>query len=660
MCGICGIAVPKRLNRQIDRARLALMRDTLTHRGPDDEGMYLRGGIGLGHRRLSIVDVAGGHQPMSNHACARVRGEGQDGGVWITFNGEIYNHPQLRPALEARGHRYHNNSDTETIIHLYEERGAEAVEELSGMFAFAIWDEVAQRLLLARDRLGIKPLYYFAAGDGAFYFASEIKSLLASQAVKPEINLRALPDYLANHAPTGDETLFCGIKRLPPGHTLIWRDGKISIRKYWDLTFNSGAVNDRRSDDDYIAEWRELFRDAVRSHLMSDVPLGVFLSGGIDSSAIAATMSALVNERIKTFSVAFNEDEANELEFARMISRAYRTEHHEVIVTPEEFFDMLPRMVWHEDEPLGYLASVPLYFVSELAARHVKVALTGEGSDELLAGYDRYRKTVANLAMGAAYRKIAPAFLRDAVKNLIERMPAGTALGRKLSRTFLCLRPELDEIYFDNFAIFSRPMQAELLEPTAGEMPGALDPYAGVRDLISQTDADTLLNRLLYADTRTYLHELLMKQDQMSMAASLESRVPFLDWRLVEFTTRLPERLKLRGWTTKYILRQAMKDILPRKILTRRKMGFPVPLGSWLRGKFGWVIDDYVLGVRARERGLFNQNFVQRIVAEHKGGADHSYRLWALINLEIWMREFIDGEAAPSGQDSLAVSASIS
>src|SRR5262249_34925918 len=312
---------------------------------------------------------------MSNTGGGRSCSGGENGAVWIAFNGEIYNHPQLRPSLEARGHRYQNNSDTETIIHLYEERGPDVVEELSGMFAFAIWDEARQTLLLARDRLGIKPLYYFAAEDGALYFASEIKSLLASTTVKPEVNLRALPDYLANHATTGDETLFRGIKRLPPGHTLTWRDGKISVRKYWDLTFNAGAEGARRTDDDYIAEWRELFRGAVESHLMADVPLGVFLSGGIDSSAIAATMSELVDGRIKTFSVAFNEDEANELEFARLVSRAYRTEHYKGIVTPEEFFGMLPRMVWHEDEPLAYLASVPLYFVSALAPRHVKVVL---------------------------------------------------------------------------------------------------------------------------------------------------------------------------------------------------------------------------------------------------------------------------------------------
>jgi asparagine synthase (glutamine-hydrolysing) len=594
---------------------------------------------------------------MSNGVCGRYRGDGADNSVWIAFNGEIYNHSQLRQRLESRGHRYSNKSDTETIIHLYEERGPEVVEELSGMFAFAIWDEAKGRLLLARDRLGIKPLYYFAADDGSLYFASEIKSLFASTVVKPEINLRALPDYLANHAPTGEETLFRGIKRLLPGHTLTWQDGQISVRKYWDLTFTPDAENAGRSDDDYIAEWRELFREAVRSHLMSDVPLGLFLSGGIDSSAIAATMSAMVNEPIKTFSVGFNEDEANELEFARMVARAYRTEHHEVIVTPEDFFGVLPRMVWHEDEPLAYFASAPLYFVSEFAARHVKVALSGEGGDELLAGYARYRKTIANLAADAAYRKIVPATLRDAVKNLIKRMPTTTTLRRKLSRTFLCLNHDLDEIYFDNFAIFSRPMQNELLNSAIKEAFETLDPYVGVRDLISQTDADTLLNRLLYADTRTYLHELLMKQDQMSMAASLESRVPFLDWRLVEFTTRLPERLKLRGWTTKYILRQAMKDILPRKVLTRRKAGFPVPLGAWLRGKFRWVVDEYILSPRANERNLFNRDFVKRIVVEHLAGADHSYRLWALINFEVWMRQFIDGEATSTDQKSLAISA---
>jgi asparagine synthase (glutamine-hydrolysing) len=637
MCGICGIAIPKQLNRQVSESRLVAMRDTLTHRGPDDAGLYLDAGVGLGHRRLSIVDPGGGRQPMAN----------EDGRVWIVFNGEIYNHRDLRPELEERGHRYRTASDTETIIHLYEERRERAVELLRGMFSFAVWDSARRELLLARDRLGIKPLYYALDGDGALYFASEIKALIETRAVAPEINYSALPDYLANHAPSGEETLFRAVKRLLPGHTLTWRDGRIEIRKYWDLSFARNG-HPALSDRGAIEQWTELFRDAVRSHLMADVPLGVFLSGGIDSSAIAAVMSDMAREPVKTFSVGFAEREANELGYARTVARAFNTDHHEVIVSPEDFFAVMPRLIWHEDEPLGHPASVPLYFVSELAARHVKVVLTGEGSDELMAGYYRYWKTVYNLSFGACYHGWTPEALRRAARAGIDRLPIGAALRHKLSRTFLSRTPDVESLYLDNFAVFSREQQLRLLTPEAKCRVGApshMDPYATARRRLAQSDATTTLNQLLYADTKTYLHELLMKQDQMSMAASLESRVPFLDHTLVEFTARLPERMKLRRLTTKYVLRQSMKRVLPEPILTRPKMGFPAPVGAWFRGAYRSVIDDYALGARSRDRGIFDPAFVRDLVAEHQSGArDHSQRLWSLVNFEMWARQFIDGE----------------
>jgi asparagine synthase (glutamine-hydrolysing) len=634
MCGICGIAIPKQLNRRVSESRLVAMRDTLTHRGPDDAGLYLGAGVGLGHRRLSIVDLGGGHQPMAN----------EDRSVWIVFNGEIYNHRDLRPELEECGHQYRTVSDTETIIHLYEELGPRAVELLSGMFAFAIWDSARRELLLARDRLGIKPLYYALDGDGSLYFASEIKALVEARAVAPEINYSALPDYLANHAPSGEETLFRGVKRLLPGHTLTWRDGRVEIRKYWDLSFAPNG-HPALSDRSAIEQWAELFREAVRSHLMADVPLGVFLSGGIDSSAIAAVMSGMARGQIKTFSVGFAERDANELEYARMVARAFNTDHHEVIVSPDDFFAILPRLIWHEDEPLGHLASAPLYLVSELAARHVKVVLTGEGSDELMAGYDRYWKTVYNLSLGARYNGWTPETLRRAARNGIDLLPGSSSLRRRLSQTFLARTPDIENLYLENFAVFSRAQQLRMLTPEAKDRAGALDPYATTRRYLEQSDATTPLNRLLYADSKIYLHELLMKQDQMSMAASLESRVPFLDHTLVEFTARLPERMKLRRLTTKYILRRSMKGVLPEPILTRRKMGFPVPVGAWFRGAYRSVIDDYALSARSLERGVFDPAFVRNLVAEHQSGArDHSQRLWSLVNFEMWLRQFIDGD----------------
>jgi asparagine synthase (glutamine-hydrolysing) len=617
----------------IDAAVLKRMRDVITHRGPDDEGIFIDGAVGLGHRRLSIVDVAAGHQPMAN----------EDETLHITYNGEIYNHADFRAELEAKGHVYQTHCDTETILHLYEEHGEHCVDYLRGMFAFAIWDQRRKELFVARDRLGVKPLYYAYTDDGSLYFGSEIKTLLEAGAIKPEINYCVMPDYLANHAPSGEETLFRGVKRLLPGHIMLWRDGELRVSRYWDVSFVRHA-DEGRSDRDYVDEWRELFRTSVRLRLMADVPLGMFLSGGIDSSAIAAVMSGMVTEPIKTFSVAFKEREANELEYARLVAREFKANHHEVVVSPEDFFATLPKLVWHEDEPLAHPSSVALYFVSLLASQHVKVVLTGEGSDELLAGYARYRKTILNLALGARYYSLTPNSVRNLLRKQIEGMP-GAKLRQKLLRSFLAVSPDIESIYFDNFAVFPRAMQQELLAPEMKERLGTTDPYMGLREVLKETDATSFLDRLLYADIKTYLHELLMKQDRMSMATSVESRVPFLDHKLVEFTCGLPQRLKLRGWTTKYVLRESMKGLLPKAILSRPKMGFPVPIGAWFRGAYSSVIDEYVLSDRALSRRIFSPDFVRSLVARHQtSGENHSERLWALVNFEIWQRQFFDGE----------------
>ncbi len=650
MCGINGIAFSNQAGRHVDPTVLKRMRDVITHRGPDDEGIFIDEKIGLGHRRLSIVDVAAGHQPMTN----------EDGSLHITYNGEIYNHADYRETLIARGHAYRTHCDTETILHLYADYGSNCVDYLRGMFAFAIWDRKKRELFIARDRLGVKPLYYVLTQDGSLYFASEIKALLEARAVRPELNFSAFSDYLANHATSGEDTLFVDVKRLLPGHALTWRDGEIKIKKYWDVSFKKSA-QDGHPDQDYITEWSELFRKSVELRLMADVPLGMFLSGGIDSSAIAAVMSTLVDEPIKTFSVAFAEREANELEYARIVARAFKTDHHEVVISPEQFFSALPELIWHEDEPLAHPSSVALYFVSRLASEHVKVVLTGEGSDELMAGYARYRKTILNLALGERYHRMIPTGVRDLVRKQLAGM-TGSKLRLKLGRTFLNLSPDIESIYFDNFAVFSRTDQAQLLTDETVHRIGGIDPYAGVRELLKHTDAQSPLDRLLYADIKTYLHELLMKQDQMSMAASVESRVPFLDHKLVEFTSSLPERLKLHRWTTKYVLRQSMKGILPSTIIQRPKMGFPVPIGSWFRGAYASVLDQYLLSSRATERRIFNTDFVRALVEQHqRREANHSERLWSLVNLEMWLRRFIDGEeisgAGESADESMLVAA---
>ena len=618
----------------VEARLLRAMAASMTHRGPDDEGVFVSGPIGLVHRRLSIVDLALGHQPMSN----------EDGSLQIVFNGEIYNHADHRSDLEARGHVFATRSDTETILHLYEEYGRRCVDHLRGMFAFAIWDRRTKDVFIARDRLGVKPLYYVHTSDGCLFFASEIKALLAADAFNPELNCAALPDYLANRATSDDTTLFAGVRRLPPGHTLRWKAGKIEIDCYWDVRPGDPAGSNSRHAAEYIDEWRELFRTSVKLRLMSDVPLGMFLSGGIDSSAIAAVMSQMVAEPIKTFTVAFNVPEANELEYARLVARTFGTDHHELLVEPSDFAAALPHLIWHEDEPLGHSASVALYFVSQLARRHVKVVLTGEGSDELLAGYYRYRTTLLNLSAGRIYHR----FSTDGIRRLIRRVATGLAtdsIRRRLPRTFLWLPPDVDALYFDNFAVFPRHMQRDLFSKEYWDQLEHVSPYTGMHRYFDAYPSASLLQRLLHTDLKTYLHELLMKQDQMSMAASIESRVPFLDHKLVEFSSALPDRLKLHGWTTKYVLREAMKGLLPEPILRRRKMGFPVPLGRWFSGVFRPLLDEFVIGKRTLARGMFQTVFLQRLVQEHVAGtADHTERLWALVNFEIWQRHLLDGE----------------
>jgi len=628
MCGINGIAFSSGSGKTVSETRLASMRDVLYHRGPDDGGLFIDGNIGLGHRRLSIVDVSHGAQPM------------RAGEAVIVYNGEIYNHNDHREDLIARGLTFQTRSDTEAILNLYRAHGRDCVKYLRGMFAFAIWDTGKRELFIARDRLGIKPLYYVHNADGDLFFGSEIKALLDAGAVKAEINYNALPDQLANHGTSGDETLYAGIKHLLPGHTMVWRDGKLDIREYWDVEFEPKETS--FSDAEYVEEWRDLFESSVRLRLMADVPLGMFLSGGIDSSAIAGAMSRMVDGRIKTFSVAFDDRDANELEYARIVARAFNTDHHEITITPEQFFEALPKLVWHEDEPIGFIASVPLYFVSKLAQEHVKVVLTGEGSDEILAGYGRYEKAIKLLSYGERYESVTPSFLRSAVRGGVATLPA--AIGRKLDRTFLTRESDIENLFFDNFGVFPKAMQVEMFTPETRSRIADADPYVLQRSLLAKTDAVDVLDKLLYADTKTYLHELLMKQDQMSMAASIESRVPFLDHKLVEFSARMPREMKLRGGITKWILREAMKGILPREILERPKMGFPVPIGNWFRGSFKHIVDEYVLGERAMSRGLFAPEFVRSLVARHNAGENHNERLWTLLNFEIWQRTFIDGE----------------
>ena len=627
MCGIVGI-VSLDPRGTVDEARLERMRDALRHRGPDGEGLFAEGPVGLGMRRLAIVDVAGGRQPMAN----------EDGTVHIVFNGEIYNHAALRPGLEARGHRYRTRSDTETILHLYEEEGERCVERLQGMFAFAVWDGARRRLLLARDRLGIKPLYY-ARTDDELLFASEIKAILAAGPIRPAFNEAVLPEFLATRFVSGEETFFRGVRKLLPGRTLSWSlaDG-VSERSYWRLP--PGMDDSRVTLEERAAQVRARLAAAVRSHLMSDVPLGLFLSGGIDSSALAALMAPMVREPIRTFAVGFADPGANELAYARLAAASVGAEHREVTVSPEEFFDVLPRLIWHEDEPIAFPSSVPLYFVSRLARDHVKVVLTGEGADELFLGYNRYRVTAWNERLGRAYESLLRRAPRGEVRRLVRRLPGPAR--RYAERTFLAHPSGPRDLFYENFAVFPAWLQGDLLADQG--LLAARDPYAEALRFYAEAPG-AVLDRMSHADLQTYLVELLMKQDQMSMAASIESRVPFLDHEFVEHVAAIPGRYKVRGFSTKVVLRAAVRDLVPREILRRRKMGFPTPVGRWLRGPFWPIAEELVLGPRALRRGFFKSAALRRLAAEHRsGGHDHGDRLWLLMNLELWQRVVLEGE----------------
>jgi asparagine synthase (glutamine-hydrolysing) len=645
MCGICGI-FHYRDGQRANGAALLEMNRQITHRGPDDDGTLVADGTGLAMRRLSIIDLKTGHQPLSN----------EDGSIWIVFNGEIYNHNELRQQMIGRGHSYRTHSDTESIVHLYEEYGAECVDHLRGMFAFTIWDKPRNLIFAARDRLGIKPFYY-CLQDGAFVFGSEIKALLSYPGVRASFNRHVLAEYLAFGYVSGEETFFSGIHKLPAGHTLeLIENGRPTIRRYWELSVADDPAPRPRSY--YVSRYRELLEDAVSSHLMSDVPLGVFLSGGLDSSAVAALTAKIRREPIQTFSVGYGEAAYSELPYARIVSEHIGSQHHEVQVSRRQFFDSLPEVIWHEDEPVCWPSSVALYHLAKLSREHVTVVLTGEGSDETLAGYTRYAWTVWNARMDATYRAVTPSALRAFVRDQIHSDKFGATLRRKLEHT--CLGRDgasWPSFYFDNFySAFSAAEQAQLLTPEAQDQAGSV-----YRDSMMywERSSGTLLKRLLYTDINTYLVELLMKQDQMSMAASIESRVPFLDHPLVEFAAGIPSKYALKGLEGKNILKSAVEDLLPHSIIYRKKMGFPTPWEGWLAGEQLQELEDLLLEPRSMQRNLFQPEAVRRLFAEHRTRArDNSNRIWRLLNLELWFRVYVDSDSSLRGKFSSASLAS--
>jgi asparagine synthase (glutamine-hydrolysing) len=594
----------------------------IAHRGPDDSGLHLDGPLGLGFARLSIIDLGGGHQPMCN----------ETGDIWLVFNGEIWNYKTLRQELLNQGHQFRTNSDTETIIHAYEEYGTDCVARLHGMFGFAIWDGPRKRLLLARDKIGKKPLYYTRV-DNNLVFGSEIKSLLCHPQVKREADVQAMVDFLSVRYVPAPATLFANVNKVMPGHWLLYEDGRIHEERYWDYTF---GPPEQRSLEEHIQGIKEHIHRAVEERMMADVPVGSLLSGGVDSSIVSGIMSQLTSHKVKTFAVGFDHPEYSELPYARMVAEHFGTDHHELIVKSADLTQYWPLLTWHRDEPVSEPSDIGVYLISKLAREHVKVVLSGEGGDELFAGYPKY--VVDWLAK---YYHIIPAALRqNVIQSAIERLPYSMRKLKTASRNISAPAPQR---WMNWFGIFNGQLKEQVISASTR---AAIDMDASRQFsywLESNTQRDDL-SSMLYLDTKIWLPDnLLMKGDKMTMAASLEARIPLLDYKLIEYAASIPSQLKIRGFKAKYLLKRAFADFLPEPILTRKKMGFNVPTGIWFREGQRRIITQLLLSERIRERGYFNQDYIAYMVREHlEGRTNFQAQIFTLASLELWFRIFID------------------
>ena len=638
MCGITGVVGSLRT----DRATLECMNEGLRHRGPDGEGTFWSESVGLAMRRLAIIDLVGGDQPIFN----------EDKTVCVVFNGEIYNFLDLRQELAAHGHRFATQSDTEVVVHAYEDYGVECIERLWGMFALALWDSRYKRLLLARDRLGKKPLVYYADPRGGLAFASELQALLAHPSVPCEVDPCAVDDYLTYLYVPSPTSAFRDVKKLPPGHRLVWQHGYITVEPYWDVHFSEKL---RISESDAVDQFGSLLRDAVRRRLIADVPLGAFLSGGMDSSSVVAEMAEVSSGPVKTFSIGFGERDFDELSYARQVAQRFGTEHHELVVEPHAL-DILPRLVRHYGEPYGDSSAVPTYYVAQLTRQHVTVALNGDGGDELLAGYERH--WAARIA--ARYDTI-PRFVRHGlIRPLIPLLPEPRqrrAFLRRAKRFMAAAHLPVLDRYLHWVGAYTPGQKALLYALEFAASLGGNDSGRWLREVLAHEPGIDPVDAVLRADTHLYLPEdLLAKVDIASMANSLEARSPLLDHRLVEFCAALPTSYKLRGRTSKWLLRRLMQVRLPPAILTRPKMGFGVPVGEWLRTELRPLLEDGVLASTATQRGYFNPQAVRALVDEHlTHRADRTPHIWALLMLELWFREFVDRPLS-SGTGSTAYS----
>lgn len=641
MCGITGaVWTDERL--AIDRSTLGRMIAVLKHRGPDDEGAYLvpahvqpgeppTPGVALGHRRLAIIDVAGGHQPLSN----------EDGSIWVVYNGEIYNYRSLRRRLEESGHRFRTRSDTETLVHLYEDQGPDFLKSLNGMFGLALWDAPRRQLLLARDRLGKKPLIY-RHEPGRMLFASELKSILEAPGVPRQVDPQAIDLYLTYQYVPHPRTIFQGIHKLPPGHYALYCDGRLEVQPYWQPDFNR---EDDRPASHYAEELRALLTSAVEMRLEAEVPLGAFLSGGVDSTIVVGLMQRLSREPVRTFSIGFSVPEYDETRYASLVAEQFGTVHQQFRVEPDAV-QVLPQLVWHYDEPFADSSAVPTWYVAQLTRQHVTVALTGDGGDELFVGYPRYRA----VALAQWFDGLPSGLRRLLAGRYWQKLPTSArqkSVRRRLKRFMESLGLSAQHRYLEWIAIFGQTRRAELYSEEFLEQLSDVDPSEFLADAFRRSCARDPITSTSLTDLLTYLPcDLMTKVDIASMAHGLECRQPMLDYRVVELVARMPLRLKFRYGGGKRVLREAFRDLLPSAVRRRKKMGFGVPLDHWFRGPLAGLAKEVLTDPRTRRRGLFRAETIEQLLQTHVAGQfDHSYRLWALLVLELWQRQWIDGAA---------------
>lgn len=632
MCGICG-KILKNEDRQVDRKQLEAMNSLLHHRGPDEDGYYIEGNVGFGHKRLSIIDLAGGTQPITN----------EDDSCVIIFNGEIYNFPVLREELVKKGHSFKTHSDTEVILHLYEDMGERCVDKLRGMFAFAIWDKKRKRLFLARDRVGKKPIYYAETKEG-FLFASELKALLTDPEISRDIDYEALHYYLTFQYVPPPFTIFKDVRKMEPAHRLTWSGGGLKTEKYWDINYTPKA---KITEEEALEKTDAMIDDAVQVRLISEVPLGCFLSGGVDSSAVVAYMRKHITGDLKTFSIGFEEQKFNELPYAKQVAELFDTNHEEFIVRPDAI-EVLPILAWQFDEPYADSSALPTYYVSKMTRQYVTVALNGDGGDESFIGYERY----VGLPKLRQYMKI-PGMIRKAahpfIKALFSAVP-GSTMAEKLFYANTFSFYDEGRLYLQMMTIF-RDYQIERMYSKRLKYLSKIDAYEYPLQYYYDGNAEAEVEKKIRSDIKTYLHGcLLPKVDRTTMANSLEGRAPFLDQELMSYAASLPVEIKFGDGVLKHHLKKALEKHLPKDLLWRKKQGFGVPVGLWFQKDLYEFTRDLLLSGKARSRDLFDMKYVEKILEDHRSGRqNHHHRLWALVCLELWFQTFIDRPDITSG-----------